>query len=114
MYEPGVPARLRPVLRLVAQGRRNKAIALELGLAEHTVENYVSELIELYGVESRTELALAVARGGRPSRKDDSGTNAFEEVSPCDSGAQQESVCLQPPPDELRIPFPGDVKGSVP
>lgn len=59
MQQSEIPARLIPVLRLVAQGKRNKTIANELSLAEHTVENYISELFELFGVESRTELALA-------------------------------------------------------
>ena len=63
MHEAEIPARLVPVLRLVAQGKRNRAIADELSLAEHTVENYVSELIDLFGVESRTELALAAQAG---------------------------------------------------
>ena len=70
MQQPNIPARLEPVLRLVAQGKRNKAIADELGLAEHTVENYVSELIELFGVESRTELALAARDGGSAAGRD--------------------------------------------
>ena len=61
MAEPEIPQHLVKVLNLVAQGRRNKAIAADLSLAEHTVENYVSELLSLFGVESRTELAL-VAR----------------------------------------------------
>ena len=46
MQEADIPARLVPVLRLVAEGKRNKAIADDLSLAEHTVENYVSELID--------------------------------------------------------------------
>lgn len=59
MQQSEIPARLIPVLRLVTQGKRNKTIANELSPAEHTVENYISELFELFGVESRTELALA-------------------------------------------------------
>jgi DNA-binding NarL/FixJ family response regulator len=68
MQESDLPRRLVNVLHLVAEGKRNRAIADELGLAEHTVENYVSELMELYGVESRTELALAARRADQ-SRK---------------------------------------------
>ena len=62
MVERQIPQHLTKVLELVCEGRRNRAIAEELGLAEHTVENYVSELLALFRVESRTELALAAQR----------------------------------------------------
>lgn len=55
-----VPERLRPVLALVVRGRRNREIAAELGYAQSTVESYVSELVTLFGCESRTSLAIRV------------------------------------------------------
>lgn len=54
-----IPARLEPVLKLVRQGLRNGEIAAELHLTEHTVENYVSQLMALFDVATRTQLALA-------------------------------------------------------
>lgn len=56
--------RERDVLRLVAQGYDNKEIASELFLAEGTVRNLVSRLLEKTGRKDRTQLAVyAVKRG---------------------------------------------------
>jgi DNA-binding NarL/FixJ family response regulator len=46
------------VLALVAKGRSNKDIAETVFLAEGTVKNYVSKIMEKLHVESRTELAI--------------------------------------------------------
>lgn len=63
-----IPKRLRPTFGLVLEGARNRAIAARLSLAPHTVENYVSELLELFECESRAELIVMVtqSRQGRP------------------------------------------------
>ena len=50
------------ILRLVASGRSNKEIANELTLAEGTVKNYVSRIMDKLGVRSRTELAVKAVR----------------------------------------------------
>lgn len=54
----GLTERERDVLTLVAKGRANGDIALELGLAEQTIRNYVSRIYEKVGVHSRVELAV--------------------------------------------------------
>jgi DNA-binding NarL/FixJ family response regulator len=46
------------VLQLVSRGLSNKQIAHEEHLAEGTVKNYVSHLMEKAGVRTRTELAV--------------------------------------------------------
>lgn len=48
----------RAVVSLVAQGRRNKEIAAELGITEGTVKVYLHRIYERIGVTNRTELAL--------------------------------------------------------
>lgn len=53
------------ILRLVAAGRSNKEIAAELSLAEGTVKNYVSRIMEKLDVRSRTELAIKAVRSSR-------------------------------------------------
>jgi len=53
------------ILRLVAAGRSNKEIANELTLAEGTVKNYVSRIMEKLNVRSRTELAVKAVRSQR-------------------------------------------------
>jgi DNA-binding NarL/FixJ family response regulator len=46
------------VLSFIAQGKTNREIAERVLLAEGTVKNYVSKIIEKLHVESRTELAI--------------------------------------------------------
>ena len=46
------------VLALVAKGKSNKDIAEAVFLAEGTVKNYVSKIMEKLHVASRTELAI--------------------------------------------------------
>ena len=46
------------VLALVAKGKSNREIAETVFLAEGTVKNYVSKIMEKLHVESRTELAI--------------------------------------------------------
>jgi DNA-binding NarL/FixJ family response regulator len=46
------------VLRLLAEGRSNKEIAAELGLAEGTVKNHLSNIFGKLGVLDRTQAAL--------------------------------------------------------
>ena len=53
-----LPRRLRRVLALVLEGHRNRAIAQTLGLAEHTVENYMTEILESLHCSSRAELII--------------------------------------------------------
>jgi NarL family two-component system response regulator YdfI len=52
------------VLRGVAAGQTNKAIALKLGLSEHTVKFHLSSAMSKLGAASRAEaVALAMQRG---------------------------------------------------
>lgn len=53
-------ARERAVAELVAEGRRNRDIAAELGIAEGTVKIHLHRIYEKLGVGNRTELALFV------------------------------------------------------
>ncbi|MBV9931827.1 MAG: response regulator [Alphaproteobacteria bacterium] len=60
----GLSARLRQVLRGMAQGRLNKAIAYELGLSTRTVESYRAQLLVRLGVRTSGEaIQIAVAAG---------------------------------------------------
>ena len=52
------------VLRLVAQGADNKAIAERLALSERTVANRLSSVYEKLHVNSRTQATLAALRRG--------------------------------------------------
>ena len=56
------------VLRLIARGRSNKRIALELGMAEKTVKTHVSHLLAKLGVADRTQAALYAVREGLADR----------------------------------------------
>jgi two-component system nitrate/nitrite response regulator NarL len=50
--------RQREVLNLVAEDMKNREIALELGLTEHTVRNYIFQIFEKLGVSTRVGLVL--------------------------------------------------------
>jgi DNA-binding NarL/FixJ family response regulator len=50
------------ILDLIAQGRSNKQIAATVFLAEGTVKNYVSRIMEKLHAESRIELAMRAAQ----------------------------------------------------
>lgn len=54
----GLTPREADILGLLARGRTNKQMALELGVGLRTVEGYVSSLFAKCGVRSRTEAAL--------------------------------------------------------
>jgi len=56
--------RERDIIRLVAQGYDNKEIAAELFLAEGTVRNLVSRLLEKTGLKDRTQLAVYAVKHG--------------------------------------------------
>jgi DNA-binding NarL/FixJ family response regulator len=56
------------LLPLLAEGKSNPEIADELGLAVHSVENYVSELMDLWGCADRGKLIVAERTwGAEPS-----------------------------------------------
>jgi DNA-binding NarL/FixJ family response regulator len=52
------------ILRLVGEGKRNKLIALELGISERTVRTHVSNVLRKARLTSRTEAAILAVREG--------------------------------------------------
>ena len=56
--------RERDVLELIARGRSNKRIALELGISEKTVKTHVGHLLAKLGVSDRTQAALMAVEEG--------------------------------------------------
>jgi len=50
--------RQRRIVALVAQGLKNRDIAVQLGIGAHVVRNYISTIYDKIGVSNRVELAL--------------------------------------------------------
>lgn len=55
---PGVTSRERDIMRCVARGMDNREIAAELFLAEGTVRNNISRLLDKLKLKDRTQLAV--------------------------------------------------------
>jgi DNA-binding NarL/FixJ family response regulator len=60
----GLTARERDILRLVAGGHDNRAIAAQLYLSEKTVGNRLSEIFQKLNVTNRTQAALIAVQQG--------------------------------------------------
>ena len=56
--------REREVVALAAEGKTNAQIALQTGLAEATVKNYLANAMHKVGVDNRTALAAWWASAG--------------------------------------------------
>lgn len=65
----------RRVLALVATGRRNAKIALELCISIRTVENHLYHIFDKLGVSSRMEAALYALQTDLLSTSEMSGTS---------------------------------------
>lgn len=53
------------VVQCAARGQTNKTIAMELGLSEHTVKNYLFRAFDKLGISSRVELLFLLTARGR-------------------------------------------------
>jgi DNA-binding NarL/FixJ family response regulator len=56
------------VVRLVAEGLKNREIAQELHVTEHTVSNYLYRIFDKLGVSSRVELILYATNQTEPDQ----------------------------------------------
>lgn len=56
--------REKDVLRLIAQGKSNKEIAVELFIGEKTVKTHVSNLLSKLGLQDRTQAAIYAVKHG--------------------------------------------------
>ena len=63
-YAPELSQRQRQVLALLTQGKPNKLISRELGLAQGTVKIHVTAILKKLKVVNRTQAALAASRFG--------------------------------------------------
>ena len=55
-----MPHREEDVVRLVADGLKNREIAQKLKVKEHSIRNYIYRIFQKLGVSSRVELILYV------------------------------------------------------
>ena len=55
---PAITRRERDVLLRLARGKTNKQIAQDLAISDFTVRDYVSRLLEKFGVANRRALAV--------------------------------------------------------
>jgi DNA-binding NarL/FixJ family response regulator len=59
---PPLTRRERDVLRLLAQGRENSAIAAELCISRSTVKTHVAHLLDKLGLDNRVQAAVFAVR----------------------------------------------------
>lgn len=59
-----VTARQRDVMRLLARGHDNPGIAAKLRVGTRAIKAHISALLALFGLDSRTQLALLAREGG--------------------------------------------------
>jgi two-component system nitrate/nitrite response regulator NarL len=59
-----ITPREKEVLQLLAEGLPNKAIALRLGISEHTVKFHINALMGKLGAQSRTDAVVRATRRG--------------------------------------------------
>jgi DNA-binding NarL/FixJ family response regulator len=62
--EPQLTARESQVLALMLEGKSNKRISRQLGMAEATVKNHVTAILKALGASNRTEAVIAAGRLG--------------------------------------------------
>ena len=72
----GLPPHLEWVLNVVLDGESNKTVALRLGLRVHTVEVYVTEILQTLGDESRALLIAGMLRRDR-GEDGEAGNNVY-------------------------------------
>jgi DNA-binding CsgD family transcriptional regulator len=61
---PALTPREAEVLRLIAEGADNVAIGKALSISPHTVKQYVTNIFEKLGVQSRVQAAVYAVRRG--------------------------------------------------
>ena len=62
LLPPELTEREIQVARAVAQGKQNKVIAYELGMAEPTAKQHLKNIMRKLGLHNRTQVALAVSK----------------------------------------------------
>jgi DNA-binding NarL/FixJ family response regulator len=65
---PLLTRREEEVVHLVADGLKNRDIALKLHVKEHSISNYIYRIFEKLGVSSRVELVLYAFSRRDPGR----------------------------------------------
>lgn len=64
LYREGLTQREKQILQEVARGRKNREIASELGLSEHTVKNHLKNILQKLHLDNRVQLTrYAYERG---------------------------------------------------
>ncbi|MCL4157992.1 UNVERIFIED_CONTAM: hypothetical protein GTU68_006784, partial [Idotea baltica] len=61
---PNITQREREILARVAQGKANKEIASDLGIAEDTVKRHMSHVFRKLGVNDRAQATAEAIRQG--------------------------------------------------
>ena len=89
---PVLSERQRALLRLLLQGQDNKTIAGELGLSLKTVENNLTQLYQIIGVQSRLEAVNFIMR--YPQVLGTPGQQAALSGPPTESSASQRAAIL--------------------
>ena len=63
-HEDALTARETEILKWIAEGKPNKAIAAALRISERTVKFHVSAILRALNVHTRTQVVIELARRG--------------------------------------------------
>jgi DNA-binding CsgD family transcriptional regulator len=105
VYAEPLTVRERQILEFLADGRCNKTIANELGIAVGTVKTHVKAVLSKLNVSSRTQAVVVATRRGLVRSEEQGSESVAYGSSAHDAGSPYASLRVpRDPTGEVRLP----------